>query len=311
MGAANDMVHPQQVMKQRLSAHARKLQIIGFLFVLPAVLYFGLIYYFPLIKSFDLSFREVLPKGKTQFAGLKIFQFVLSDPMFWTSVRNTAVFTLLSVMLIVVLGLLIAIGLYSIAGKGLRNFYTVFYILPTLISFAAAGSIWEWIFHAQFGLINMAFSGLGIPTLKFLDDAVQVIPSLAVINFWVRVGFAILIILAGLQGIPTSYFEAAKVDGATGAKLHWHVTLPLLLPQIAVVSLLEVIFGFKVFDVVYITTAGGPAGASYMLLLYFYDAAFRFYRQDRASVVAVIMFLALLIFSIVQRRIVSGRRYEV
>jgi multiple sugar transport system permease protein len=283
----------------------------GFLFVLPVVIYFGLIYYFPLLRSFDLSFREILPKGRIQFAGLKTYQFVLTDPNFWNSAGNTVVFTFLSVALIVILGLIIAIGLHSINRSGLRNFYTVFFVLPTLVSFAAAGSIWEWIFHAQFGLINMALSAIGSPTLKFLDDATQVIPSLAIINLWVRVGFAILIILAGLQSIPSSYFEAAEVDGATGMRLHWFVTLPLLLPQIAVVSLLEVIFGFKVFDVVYITTSGGPAGASYMILLYFYDAAFRFYRQDRASVVAVIMFLTLLVFSIIQRRVVKGRRYEI
>jgi ABC-type sugar transport system permease subunit len=132
-----------------------------------------------------------------------------------------------------------------------------------------------------------------------------------VINAWVRVGFAVLIIMAGLQSIPLSFFEAAKVDGARGLRLHWHITLPLLLPQIAVVSLLEVIFGFKVFDMVLVTTQGGPAGASYMLLLYFYDNAFRFYRSDRASVIAVFMFLALLLFSILQRRAVRGRRYEV
>ncbi|HUV07155.1 MAG TPA: sugar ABC transporter permease [Spirochaetia bacterium] len=289
----------------------RRLKVIGFLFVLPVILYFGLIYYLPLYKAFDLSFHEILPKGKIRFAGLATYMDVLKDPLFWTSVQNTVLFTFLSTALIVLFGLLIAIGLHSIAREGLRNFYTVFYVLPTLVSFAAAGSIWEWIFHAQFGLVNMALSNLGIPTLKFLDDAVQVIPSLAVINLWVRVGFAILIILAGLQSIPSSYFEAATVDGATSLQLTWNVTLPLLIPQIAVVSLLEVIFGFKVFDVVYVTTSGGPASASYMVLFYFYDNAFRFYRQDRASVIAVIMFMALLVFSILQRRLVRGRRYEI
>ena len=124
-------------------------------------------------------------------------------------------------------------------------------------------------------------------------------------------GFAILIIMSGLQSIPPSFFEAARVDGARGFKLLWYITLPLLLPQILVVSLLEVIFGFKVFDMVLVTTQGGPAGASYMILLYFYDNAFRFYRSDKAAVIAVIMFLTLLLFSILQRRIVKGRRYEV
>jgi multiple sugar transport system permease protein len=160
-------------------------------------------------------------------------------------------------------------------------------------------------------LANLVLSFFGIPGLKFLTDSIQVIPSLAVINLWVRSGFAVLILSAGLKSIPDSYFEAARVDGAVGLRLHFSMTIPLLLPQIAVITLLEVIFGFKVFDVVYVTTSGGPANSSYMLLFYFYDNAFSYYRQDRASVIAVLMFLTLLVFSILQRRIVRGRRYEI
>ncbi len=284
-------------------------KIVGFVFVLPVVLYFALIYYVPLVQSFDLSFKEVLPRGKIQFAGLRTYQAVFADPLFWDSVKHTALFTLLSAFLVVTLGLFIALGLHSLR-KG-RNFYTVFFVLPTLISFVAAGTIWEWMLHSQFGLVNLTLAALKLPTMSFLNAANQVIPSLAAINAWVRVGFAILIIMSGLQSIPPSFFEAARVDGARGFKLLWYITLPLLLPQILVVSLLEVIFGFKVFDMVLVTTQGGPAGASYMILLYFYDNAFRFYRSDKAAVIAVIMFLTLLLFSILQRRIVKGRRYEV
>jgi multiple sugar transport system permease protein len=290
--------------------HTGRLKVVGFLFVLPVVLYFGLIYYMPLLKSFDLSFKELLPKGKVRFAGLQTYGAVLADPLFWTSVRNTVFFTLVSAALIVTVGLLVAVALHGLKKQAVRDVYTVFYVLPTLVSFAAAGSIWEWIFHPHFGLANLALSSLGLPTFRFLNDPLQVIPSLAVINLWVRVGFSILILLAGLQSIPESYFEAARVDGARGLKMHRYITLPLLLPQIAVITLLEVIFGSKVFDVVYVTTSGGPAGSSYMVLLYFYDNAFRFYRQDRGSVVAVLMFLTLLVFSIVQRRIVRGKGYE-
>lgn len=297
-------------MGSKRTRQVRRLKTIGFLFVLPVVLYFGLMYYLPLASSFDLSFKELLPRGKVQFAGLKTYQAVLSDPLFWESVRHTVFFTVLSSALIVVFGLLIAIALHGMKRQGVRDLYTVFFVLPTLISFAAAGPIWEWIFHARFGLANLALTKLGLPTLSFLTDARQVIPSLSVIALWVRVGFSILILLAGLQSIPASYLEAARVDGARAFTLHRRVTLPLLLPQIGVVTLLEVINGFKVFDLVYVTTTGGPATSSYMVLLYFYDNAFRFYRQDRGSVIAVLMFLTLLVFSIIQRRIVRGRVYE-
>ena len=298
-------------MKSSFGSYRNQRKLAGFLFVLPVVLYFGLLYYLPLVTSVQFSFLEVLPKQQTRFAGLQIYRWVLADPLFWTSVRNTAVFTLISAAAIVLVGLLVSITIHNLSTQGLRDVYTVFYVLPTLVSFAAAGPIWEWIFHTQFGLANLVLSFFGIPGLKFLNDSVQVIPSLAVINLWVRSGFAVLILSAGLKSIPDSYFEAAKVDGAVGLRLHLSITIPLLIPQIAVISLLEVIFGFKVFDVVYVTTSGGPATSSYMLLFYFYDNAFSFYRQDRASVVAVLMFLTLLVFSILQRRIVRGRRYEI
>lgn len=288
----------------------QKLQWSGLLFILPAVVYFLLVYYIPLINSFAMSFTEILPRRVVVFAGLKTFREVLADRSFWESVKNTLLFNLLSLLLVVPFGILIAIGISNISRSITRNVFTALYILPIFVSFAAAGAIWEWILHPHYGVVNNFLAAVGGPRFSFLTGTDQVVPSLAVINFWVRVGYCILIILSGLQSIPQSFFEAAKVDGASGATMFRRITLPLLLPQIAVVTLLEVVFGFKVFDVVYVTTQGGPARASYMLLFYFYDNAFRFYRQDRASVVAVLMFLTLLVFSVIQRRIVKGKRYE-
>jgi ABC-type sugar transport system permease subunit len=288
----------------------QKLHVSGFLFIMPAVVYFFLVYYIPLINSFTMSFTEVLPKQVVEFAGLKTYREVLADRSFWESVNNTILFNILSLLLVVPFGILIAIGISNIKNDITKDLFTALYILPMFVSLAAAGAIWEWIYHPHYGVINNLLAGFGGPRFSFLTGVNQAVPSLAVINFWVRVGYCILIILSGLQSIPQSYFEAAKVDGASGLTMFRKITLPLLLPQIAVVTLLEVVFGFKVFDVVYVTTQGGPARASYMILFYFYDNAFRFYRQDRASVVAVLMFLTLLLFSIIQRRIVKGKRYE-
>jgi multiple sugar transport system permease protein len=302
-----------EVLKQPIHSrmtYTTKLQVTGFLFILPVVLYFLFVYYVPLFTSFAMSFTEVLPKKVVRFAGLETYREVLSDVAFWESVRNTLFFNAISIMLVVPFGIIIAVGIYNLSSSMMRNMFTALYILPIFVSFAAAGAIWEWIYHPHYGIINNALAAIGGPRFSFLTSPEQVVPSLAVINFWVRAGYCILIILSGLQSIPHSYFEAARMDGASGISMLRKITLPLLLPQITVVTLLEFVFGFKVFDVVYVTTQGGPARASYMMLFYFYDNAFRFYRQDRASVVAVLMFVMLLIFSIIQRRIVKGKRYE-
>ncbi|MBD3309389.1 ABC transporter permease subunit [candidate division KSB3 bacterium] len=302
------MKHPAE---KRSLNYARRLRIIGFLFVLPAFLYFVAIYYFPLFEAFRMSLLEMAPGGAMKYVGLASVKKVFADPLFWRSLVHTIFFMVCSSVLTVILGIIIAIGLYGVSRSVLRNMFILAYVLPTLVSLTAAGFIWEWIYHPRFGLINYALSLLGFSKQPFLADSIQVLPSLIIINVWVRIGFAVLIFFAGLLGISSSYFDAAKVDGATGFTLHKNVTIPLLLPQITVVTFLEVIFGFKVFDVIYVSTQGGPNEASYVLMLYLYNNAFRFYHPGRASVVAVFMFIFLLIFSLVQRRVVKGRRYEI
>jgi multiple sugar transport system permease protein len=245
-----------------------------------------------------------------QFAGLKTYLEVLRDPDFGPSLVHTLYFAGLSVAATVLLALIISLALFQVQSDVLRNSLTLIYILPTLVSLAAGGVIWDWIMHPRYGLANQMISSLGFPTLQFLADQKQVIPSLTVINVWIRMGFSILILLSGLQSIPNTYFDAAKVDGAKGLKLYWHITLPLLVPQLAAVTLLEIIFSLKVFDIVYVSTQGGPAQASEVLMLYLYNNAFRYFRVDKASVIAVFIFFALLIFGIVQRRLIQGRRYE-
>ncbi len=291
--------------------NAQRMQLMGLFFILPAFLYFVAIYYFPLFEAFRMSFLEMAPGGDLEYVGLSSIKKVFTDSLFWESFLHTLFFMLLSSVLTVAMGVMIAIGLYRISQTTLRNFFILSYVLPTLVSLTAAGFIWEWIYHPRFGLINFVLSFIGIEKQPFLADSVQVLPSLILVNVWVRVGFAVLIFFAGLLSISKTYFDAAEVDGATGFKLHFNITLPLLLPQITVVTFLEVIFSFKVFDVIYVTTQGGPNKTSYVLMLYLYNNAFRFYHPGKASVVAVFIFVFLLIFSIVQRKVVKGLRYEI
>ena len=297
-------------MKLGSTSYSRKLTLTGVFFILPVFLYFIVLYWYPLISAFVMSFQETIPGFELQFAGLKTYREVLADEDFWRSLVNTMLFAVQAVAVDVLLALIISIALYNVPSASFRNVLTLLFVLPTLVSLAAAGFIWEWLFHPRFGLANQLLGLVGLPSLKFLQDENQVISSLAVINVWVRVGFSVLILLAGLQSIPDTYFDAAKVDGAKGLKLYWFITLPLLLPHLGAVLLLEVIFAVKIFDIVYVTTQGGPAGASDMLMLYLYNNAFRFYRIDKAAVTAVFIFLVLLAFGILQRRLLAGRRYE-
>lgn len=149
-----------------------------------------------------------------------------------------------------------------------------------------------------FGWLNYALSFVGIPPQKWLQSLSQVLPAIAAVSVWVRIGFDTMIFLAALQSIPEEYYEAANIDGASAVQRLRCITLPLLNPQIIMVCILELIFNFKIFDQVYATTQGGPAGASQTIIMLLYDTAFKFFRFGDASVIAVFVFVTLMVVTL-------------
>jgi multiple sugar transport system permease protein len=272
----------------------------GFLFVLPALLYFGLVFLVPLGQSVIGSFYRTRPGGVSQFVGWRLYERVLTDGTFWQAVRNTVSLLLLSAPATVVLALAVAFGLNGLARRAWRSAWAAMYFLPFAASLVAAALIWQWIYDPIYGVLNYGLALVGLPPRKWLTSLEEVLPSLAVINVWVRLGFDTTIFLAALQAIPAEYHEAAAIDGASAGQRLRHVTLPLLNPQIVMVSILELIFTFKVFDQVYATTQGGPASASQTVIMLLYDTAFKYFRLGDASVMAVFVFLCLLVVTLAQ-----------
>jgi multiple sugar transport system permease protein len=275
----------------------------GFLFVLPALAYFSLVFLVPLAESVAGSFYRTLPGGASRFVGLRLYERVLTDPTFWQAVRNTVALLLLSVPVTVVLALAVALGLNGLRTLRWRNAWALMYFLPFSVSLVAAALIWQWIFDPLYGFLNYLLAIAGLPPQKWLQSLDQVLPSLAVVNIWVRLGFDVIIFLAALQAIPAEYYEAAGIDGASRRQMVWHVTLPLLNAQIVMVVILELIFNFKVFDQVYATTQGGPAGASQTVIMLLYDTAFKYFRLGEASVMAVFVFVCLMAATVLQWRL--------
>lgn len=275
----------------------------GFLFILPAVTYFSLVFILPLIQSVIGSFHRTVPGGISQFVGLRLYEKVLTDSTFWTAVRNTLHLLLMSVPTTVVLALAVAIGLNRLASLRWRNVWAVMYFLPFSASLVAAALIWQWMYDPVYGFLNYVLSLVGIPPQKWLQSFSQVRPSIAIVNVWLRLGFDAMIFLAALQSIPGEYYEAADMDGASGWQRLRLITLPLLNPQILMVCILELIFNFKIFDQVYATTQGGPASASQTVIMLLYDTAFKYFRPGDASVMAVFVFVTLLTVTLLQWRL--------
>ncbi len=274
----------------------------GFLFVLPAVAYFACVYFIPLVESLIGSFYRTLPGGTSRFMGFGLYERVFTDPVFWNSVKNTIKLLALSVPSTVVLALAVALGLDRLTLRW-RSLWAAMYFVPFAVSLVAAALIWQWLYEPVYGVLNHALALVGLPPQKWLQSLNQVLPSLAAVNVWVRLGFDTMIFLAALQAIPGEYYEAAAMDGASARQQLWHVTLPLLNPQVVMVCILELIFNFKIFDQVYATTQGGPASASQTIIPLLYDTAFKYFRLGEASVMAVFVFVVLLVVTLLQWRI--------
>jgi multiple sugar transport system permease protein len=209
----------------------------------------------------------------------------------------------MSVPLTAVVALAVALGLHRLVSLRWRSVWTAMYFLPFSVSLVAAALVWQWIYDPVYGVLNHLLAPVGLPPFKWLQSFDLVLPSLALINVWARLGFDTLVFLAALQAIPGEYYEAASIDGASRWQTFGRVTLPLLNPQIVMVAILEIIFNFKVFDTVYATTQGGPAGASQTVIMLLYDTAFKFFRLGDASVIAVFVFASLLLLTLLQWRL--------
>jgi ABC-type sugar transport system permease subunit len=248
--------------------------MVGYLFVLPIVVFFAIFVGYPILRSFYLSLSEWSGFGTPKFVGLHNFGSLLDDPAFWTALRNTLIFTAATTVLQTVVPLLVAVLL----NKGWRGgvlFRTMVFI-PAVISLVVSGVLWKLIYDPNLGTLNEILRGIGLGGLAhpWLADPLTVLPSLIVVSLWQSLGLYMLIFLAGLQGIDQTLYEAARIDGAGGRQQFIRITVPMLRTVTTVVVLLNIINGFKTFDLIYVSTGGGPNRASEVLGTYLYSLAF-------------------------------------
>lgn len=286
-------------MRSAFKRQNRKHSWIGLFFVMPAVIYYILVYMVPFLQTIQLTFF-LEKRGVSSFVGLSNYINVLNDEVFWKSIWNTLYLTLISAPITIVLALTIAVIMDKVPRKGIRNMLQIGSLLPMMMSMVAAALIFQWIFDPAYGIINNTLMELGLPKQGFLTSPSQVIPTLSVITIWLRVGFHATILLAGLQAIPQHYYEAARIDGSSSVQSFFFITIPLLNSQLVLVSITEIIFTTKSFEQVFITTAGGPINSSRVIILHLYETAFKWFRFEEASVIAVLMVMILILISIVQ-----------
>jgi len=262
---------------------------IGYLFVLPLVVFVLLLIAYPLGSAVYLSLTEKYVGYPPRFVGFKNYVALTGDPVFRKVIWNSAVFTVASVTVKLLIGLLMALSLHQalFARRLVRGILLLPWVVPTVITALA----WHWMFDALRGFINVSLETLGLigEPIAWLGQPSTAMMAVVVVNIWRGFPFFGVSLLAGLQAIPADLYEAAAVDGASATQRFRHVTLPGLRPVIFVTALISTIFTLNDFNIVYVMTRGGPGIATHILATYTYEVGFQALRWGRA--VAISMYL--------------------
>jgi multiple sugar transport system permease protein len=270
-------------------------------FLAPDVLGLALFVGAPVIFAVWVSLHGWDGLAPMRWVGMGNYRQLLADPRWWASVRVTAGFVLLHVPLL----LLASLGLALLVDRRLpgRDLFRTAYFVPVAISLVIMSVLWGYILEPSFGVLNYLLGLVGIGPQPWLSSVGQALPTLVAISAWKFMGYYMVIFLAGLQNIPAEYYEAARVDGAGRWATFRSLTLPLLKPVTFFVLVIIMIRSFQVFDQVYVLTQGGPAYATYVVVYYVYELAFRFMRLGYASAASVALFLLLLVLTALANRL--------
>lgn len=263
-------------------------------FLLPKMLVFVAFVLIPFVYTFVLVFqRGTLLRGFT-FTGLDNITSLISDRLFWLTLRNTVLYLVISVPLNIIVPLAVAL-LISREIRGMRVYRTLIYI-PSLLSIVATGLIWRVLIDPDIGPLFWLTNRLLKLHLGYLSTGPSAIAFVAFVGVWSGIGFNSIIFMAGLNGIPAELYEAARIDGATGPRAFRSITLPLLKPVIQIVLVLVTIAGVQVFDLIYVMTQGGPGTATYTVMWYIYQNVFAGGSVGYAAAMGVfVLMLSLLI----------------
>ncbi|HRJ41958.1 MAG: sugar ABC transporter permease [Caldilineaceae bacterium] len=284
---------------KRVSMAERKEWLLFALLVGPNLLLFSIFTYWPLLYNGYLSFVrwDMLAPVKL-WVGLQNYRNLFSSPAFGNIVWNTVVFTAGSVGLICGIGLLIAMLLNQpLSG---RNFARGVVFSPVMLSGAAIGIVWIYIFDPRYGLLDIPIRALGFRSPSWLLDTAWAMSAVIIVQVWKNVGYAVVIYLAGLQAIPRELYEAALVDGANSWQRFRNITLPGLSPVVFFLVLTTILASFQSFDIIKVMTEGGPVDATTTLIYYLYQEGFVAFNAGRAGVASVVLFVSMLAFTIVQ-----------
>jgi multiple sugar transport system permease protein len=282
----------------------------GYLFVAPSLIILTVFVFWPILQSVILSLQHWRFGSATQeWAGLDNYSRLLHDDRVWGALRNTLYFTAVSVPLGLVISLALALALNTALPA--RPLLRAAFFLPVIASFAIIAIVWSFMLDPDIGLLAYWSRLIHLPTSAWLRDPNWAMPAVIVVSIWKSLGFNMVLFLAGLQGIPETYYEAAAVDGATGWRRFWYVTLPLLRPTGLFVLVVSVIGAFQVFDQVYVMTpGGGPLFSTETVVTYIYHQGIELIDISYAAGIGVVLFALVFLLTLIQLRVLRYREVD-
>lgn len=274
--------------------------------LLPNIIVFLMFMLIPMVATFVLSFTNYDMLTAPKFIGIQNYITMAKDPIVRQVTLNTIIYTVLTVPIGMCISLFLAVMLDQ--KIGFRKFYRAAFFLPSITSMVVVAIVWQWIYNPDYGLLNYFLSLFGIQGPKWLLDAKTALLSLAIVGIWKSAGYNMIIFLSGLQGISTTYYEAAELDVASKWAQFRYITLPMLKPTTFFIFIMAVISSFQVFDQVMLMTKGGPGRASSVLVHYLYQNAFQYFKLGYACAIAYLLFFIVMIITVFNMRMEKNMR---
>lgn len=273
------------------------------------VLFYVVIRFYPTGNAILISFQEWNLLGSRSWTGLDNYEKLWNDPVFWKVFRNTFAYLFLGTPISLVLSFAIAYHLDKL--RFMHGFLRMLYFLPFMTSAVAMAWVWRWFYQAvPIGLFNNILANFGIAQIEFLNSTTHALPAVLAPAVWAGLGFQVIIFMAGIRAIPTSYYEAAKIDGVGWWTVLTQITIPLLRPTIVFIVVFSSIGFLRIFDHVFNMTTnnpGGPLNATKPLVLMIYDTAFTGFDMGYAAAQTVVLFTILLVVSLIQLRLLRSK----
>jgi len=284
--------------KKKISKKNLKEWGYAYFFLLPMLVFFITFVVYPMIKGVYISFFDYSLRN-FKFIGLENYKSLVHDKIFLKSLGNTLLIVLANVPLVMLLSLFVSVVIYKKSPK-IRSFFRGVFYLPTVASVVSITVVWGWIFHPSYGILNYLISKIGVEPKGWLGDPKYALICIIIVLVTLSVGQPIILYVAALGNVPTSYLEAAEVDGATPFEIFRKVTWPLLMPTTLYIVIITTINSFQCFSIIQLLTSGGPAYSTSTIMYMVYERAFTLNKYGLASAMGVILAIIIMIISVVQ-----------